>query len=239
MTTFTIAWRGLLVIAIGGPGLCLADGIVVNKLYHPYVDALEQELEYRVAVQDGQPGLVNLAQVHQLSLGTAIGQKLFAEIYLVGSKNRASGFQTQAWEAELKWQLTEQGEYGIDWGLLLEYEEQSHRAAHEFKVGLLAEKELARWSATANFFIIDERGNDVPNEFETVLSLQARYRYSSQFEPGIEFYAGQFTRGIGPVIQGTLVTGQRKSVHWEVGTLWGVSAESASNTWRFLLEYEF
>ena len=228
-----------LTLLAAGSQAVWADGLVVDKVYHPYVDALEKELEYRAVVQDAQPGKQNLAQVHQLSLGSAIGDRLFAEVYMIGAKNRASGFVVEAWEAELKWQLTEQGEFGIDWGLLLEYEDERRRDAHEFAIALLAEKELGRFSATANLFVVNEWGKDVVDEVETVFSLQTRYRGNAAFEPGLEFYAGQDSRGIGPVLQGTIITGSRKSVHWEAGAIFGLGHQSPDNTWRFQLEYEF
>lgn len=217
----------------------LADGPVVNKLYHPYIDALENEIEYRGIEQDTYPGRRDLAQVHHLSIGRSLGDNFFAEFNLIGAKNRAAGFETEAWELEFKWQLTEQGEYPVDWGLLFEYEDERKAAVHEATIGLLAEKEMGQWSTTANFMLISEWGDAINDEVETQFNLQARYRYSRLFEPGIELYAGQGARGIGPVVQGTVVTGQRKSVHWEAGFIAGVGHESPDKSWRFLLEYEF
>jgi hypothetical protein len=216
-----------------------ADGVVIDKIYHPYVDALESELEYRALVQDAQPGISTPAQVQQLSFGTAIGSRLFAEVYAIGEKPRGGGLELGAWEAELKWQLTEQGEYWADFGLLVEYENERNIDAEEFSVALLAEKEWSNWSGAANFHLINEWGDDIDPEVETVLALQARYRYSRLFEPGVEFYAGQNTRGIGPVVQGTFGTGVRKSVHWEAGVILGLDNDSADQTWRFLFDYEF
>ncbi|HEY0961806.1 MAG TPA: hypothetical protein VGE69_05555 [Pseudomonadales bacterium] len=179
------------------------------------------------------------AQLHMLSLGTAIGPRLFAEVYVIGDKARAGGFATSAWEAELKWQLTEQGEYAADWGLVFEYENERRRDAEEFSVALLVEKEWNRWSGAANLHVINEWGSDVANEIETALALQLRHRYAQAFEPGIEFYAGQDTRGIGPVVQGTVNTGVRKSLHWEAGAIAGLGDGSPDMTWRFLIEFEF
>ncbi len=217
----------------------LADGLVVDKVYHPYVDALEKEIEIRSVFQDPQPGLTNKAQVHQFSFGTSLSDKVFAEFYLVGGKDRARGFETEAWEVELKWQLTEQGEYAVDWGLLFEYEDEVRDEIQEISVGLLAEKELGSWSAAANFLVIREWGKDIVAEYETVLNSQLRYRYSPVFEPGVEFYAGQNTLAMGPVLQGIFSTGIRKSLHWEAGLIFGLDKETADTTWRFLLEYEF
>jgi hypothetical protein len=216
-----------------------ADGIVIDKVYHPYVDALEQEVELRSLLQDEQQGLVTPAQLHQLSLGTALSDAVFAELYLIGAKTRNGEFETEAWELEVKWQLSEQGEYWADYGLLFEYEDEIDADISEVTVGFLAEKELGDWSAAANLFLIREWGRDIQAEYETALAMQLRYRLRPEFEPAIEVYAGEDTRGIGPVLQGTLRTGVRRSLHWEAGLIFGVGASSPDQTWRLLFEYEF
>ncbi|HAU08968.1 MAG TPA: hypothetical protein DCS16_04440, partial [Gammaproteobacteria bacterium] len=108
-----------------------------------------------------------------------------------------NGFELSALEFELKWQLTEQGEYSADWGLVFELEHGVEQDLDELSVGLLLEKEFGRWSATANLFAIQEWGEDIKSEFETAFGLQARYRYSRLFEPALEFYLGQDTIGLG------------------------------------------
>lgn len=222
-----------------GVGAVRADGIVIEKVYHPYVDALEKELEYRLILPDAVGSLVTPEQLHQLSLGTAVGARVFIEAYAVGVRDRSGAFHGKAHEIELKWQLTEQGEYAIDWGLLFEYERETRLDVQEFMVGLLAEKEWGNWSGAANFTVTNEWGDDIAPEIETMLALQARYRYSRTFEPGLELYAGQDTKGLGPVLQGTFNTGIRRNLHWEAGLIIGLDGKSADRTWRFLLEYEF
>jgi len=216
-----------------------ADGIVVDKVYHPYVDALETELEFRSVIQDRQKGLQTPAQIHQLSIGRAIGSRFFAEVYAIGAKSRQGTFELEAWETELKWQLTEQGEFAVDWGLFFEYETEVQEDIQELTAGILAEKEFGRWSGTANFMVINEWGDDINDEFETALALQARYRKSRAFEPGIEFYAGQNTMALGPVIQGTYRMGVRKSLRWEAGVIFGLDSERPDTSYRFLIEFEF
>lgn len=216
-----------------------ADGLVINKVYHPYVDALEQELELRSLTQDEQKGLVTPEQVHQLSLGTALSDAVFAELYAIGAKPRNGDLEIEAWELEVKWQLSEQGEYWADYGLLFEYENELDADISELAVGFLAEKELGNWSAAANLFLIREWGKDIEAEYESALAMQLRYRLRPEFEPAIEVYAGEDTRGIGPVLQGTLRTGIRRSLHWEAGLIFGVGSTSPDQTWRMLFEYEF
>ena len=216
-----------------------ADGVVIDKVYHPYVDALENEIEYRSVFLDGGADYSSIDQKHQLSFGRSLGESFFGEVYLVGARTPTKGFDLEAWELEFKWQLTEQGEYSADWGLMFEYEEELDVDINEFTVGLLAEKELGRWSATANLYLIQEWGNAIQDEFETAVALQARYRYSRVFEPAIELYAGQNTIGLGPAFVGNMSLGVRKSLNWEAGLIFGLDDTTPDSTFRVLLEYEF
>jgi len=219
--------------------LAYGDGAVINKTYHPYVDALENELEYRSIFQDKRDDIDNPSQLHSLSIGTSIGDNFFGELYAIGAKSRAGSFDLESLEVELKWQLTEQGEYAVDWGLLFEFENEIDDDISEFAVGILAEREFGRWSGAANLFLIQEWGDDIDNEFETALTLQARYRYSRVFEPAIELYAGENTRGLGPAFRGNVNVGIRKSINWEAGLIFGLDKDTPDQTFRFLLEFEF
>lgn len=216
-----------------------ADGSVVDKIYHPYVDALENEIEFRSIFQDRQDDLDNPKEIHRLALGRSIGERFFGELYLIGAKSRAGSFDLEAYEFELKWQLTEQGEYAADWGVLFEFENEINNDKKELAAGLFVEKEVGRWSGTANLFLIREWGDDIGNEYETAFSMQARYRYSRAFEPALEVYTGQDATGIGPVFLGNINVGTRKSINWEAGVIFGADNESPDQTFRLLLEYEF
>ncbi|MCF7982154.1 MAG: hypothetical protein K9K86_09215 [Pseudomonadales bacterium] len=217
----------------------VADGAVIDKIYHPYVDALEQEVEYRMLFQDDQPGLSDDLQLHRLSYGHSIGARWFGEIYLVGVKSDDESFEVTAYELEAKWQLTEQGEFWADWGLLFEIEEETDLDIWEFSTGLLVEKEWGQWSSTANFIVTQEWGKDIEDELETALGVQLRYRYSRQLEPAVEIYKGEDTFALGPVLMGDINTGIRRNLHWETGFIFALDDKSPNQTVRLLLEYEF
>lgn len=221
----------------GAPVKAKADGLVVDKVYHPYVDALEKEIEYRGVFQERQEALEGPAQLHKLSFGGAIGQRWFAEAYVVAERSNSGNFDIEGYELELKWQLTEQGEYSADWGLVFEYEKEQD--IEEFSVGILTEREWGRWSGALNLFLIEEWGKGIEDEFESSVAAQVRYRYSPQFEPALELYSGQDFTGIGPVVMGKVNLGVRKSLGWEAGLIFGVDSDSTDQTFRFLLEYEF
>ncbi|MFT6368107.1 MAG: hypothetical protein ACJAUG_001522 [Halioglobus sp.] len=229
-------------------GLCLgffshgalADGTVIDKVYHPYVEPLEWELEWRMIHQDEDRVTgEQRAQTHRLGFGKAIAETVFAEIYLIGEQNSDTSFSTEAYEVEILWQLSEQGELFLDWALLFEFERESDIDIWEYSTAVLLEKEFGRFSATANLGLVYEWGSDIDNEVETFLALQTRYRYSPRFEPALELYLGQDTRGIGPVITGAERLGNRKALRWEAGVILGFDKDTADYTLRAVLEYEF
>lgn len=217
----------------------LADGVVIDKVYHPYVEPLERELEWRVTTQDSQPGVGDDLWLHRLAFGQAIAERWFGEIYLVGEKSDDESLNLQAYEFELKRQLTEQGEYWADWGLVMELEKRVGEDVWEAGAGLLMEKEIRNWSLTVNFFLAQEWGADIADEIESSLAVQMRYRHARYLEPALELYSGEDTRGLGPVVLGDWSLGPRRTLHWEAGIIFGLDEASPNQVTRFLLEYEF
>jgi len=233
--------RVLVILALVGP-VCAparADGVVIDKIYHPYVQPLEREIEARATLQNRQPGRPDNLQRYKLAYGMSLGEKWFAELYLIGRNSDAGSFDLEAYEVEALRQLTEQGEFWADWGVVFELEKERGVNAWEFSTGVLAEKEWGRWSGTANLFLLHEWGSDIVDETETRLGLQARYRHSPAFEPAIEFYSGEDTRGIGPAALGQVRLGGGRKLGWEAGVIFGVGSRSPDTTLRLLLEFEF
>ena len=217
----------------------LADGFGVSKVYHPYVEALEQEIEYRIVGQSEGPETGPSRQTHRLGYGRAFGERWFGEIYLTGVDTGGESLALEGYEIEARRQLTEQGEYWADWGLILELEKEHEEQAWEAAVGILAEKEHGRWSTAVNFLLISEWGDEVEDELETKLSVQTRLRYRSWLEPGFEFHSAQNTRALGPLLQGNFRLGVRKNLHWEAGFYVGLDQDTPDNSFRTALEYEF
>lgn len=217
-----------------------ADGSSIDKVYHPYVEQLEWELEWRATHADRDPlSSVKRLQQHRLGLGRAISEYVFVEAYLIGTRSADDSLELEAYEVEVLWQLSEQGEYAVDYGLLFELEKEHGEDIWEASSALLLEKELGRFSVTANLGLTYEGGDDIVNEWETSLAMQARYRYSPRFEPALEFYAGEDTLGAGPVIGGREKLGGLQALTWQLGVVLGMDEDTADYTVRALLEYEF
>jgi hypothetical protein len=220
-------------------GKVAADGATVDKVYQPYVQPLETEIEWRAVLEEGTSGASDDRQTQRLGLGHAFSDDLFTEIYMIGEGDTQDLLALKAYEIEALWQLTEQGEYNADWGLLFELERMHRFDAWELAGGMLVAREWGRMSGVANLFAIYEWGEGVDNELETRLALQLRYRYSPLLEPALELYSGEDGKGAGPVLLGTWNRAGAQKLRWETGVILGLDDESPDSALRFLLEYEF
>jgi len=213
-----------------------ADGVVVDKVYHPYVLPNEREVEWRLlSHKESQNN--NLAQ--RFAYGQSLTDTIMLELYLVGERDINDDFSLSSYELEVRWMLTEQGEYWADWGLLFEIEKVQRQKNWEVTSGVLVEKEFGRASLTFNAFIIYEWGKTIVSEFETEFRLQYRYRYLEQLQPAIELYSGQNYLGIGPAFMGIHRFDGQKQLKWDVGFITGLDSRSKGHVLRVAIEYEF
>lgn len=226
--------KTLLAMAGGLSADAFAD---LNRVYHPYVEQHEREIEYGAVWRDITGDNLMLERA---GIGYAWSERWFGEIYLLTESLTHEGEHIRGYEAEIKWQVTEQGEYWTDWGLLLEAGSARDIHRRELAMGLLMEKEITpEWVATANFFVEYEFGNDIQDEFETALRAQLRYRYSPSIEPAIELYLDDQDWAAGPALTGTQRLAPGKQLRWELGWLFGLDADTPENNLRLAIEFEF
>lgn len=213
-----------------------ADGVVVDKVYHPYVLPNEREVEWRLFSHKESE---NNKLAQRIAYGQSVAENLMLELYLVGERDVNDDFRLTSYELEARWMLTEQGEYWADWGLLFEIEKEAQNKNWEVTSGVLVEKEFGRTSLTLNAFIIYEWGDTLVSEFETEFRLKYRYRYLEQFQPAIELYSGENYLGIGPAFMGLQRFSNQKQLKWEVAFITGVDSRSKGHVLRVAVEYEF
>ena len=229
----------ILMAAVAMQRPLLADGSNIDKVYHPYVQPLEKEIEFRALYQRDDDRKRDRARKYRLGYGQSINENWFAEIYLIGEKSREESLGVDEFELELLWQITEQGEFSADWGMLFEYERSIDDNINEVSATLLTERQWGHWVGTVNFGLVYEWGSDIDNELETELALQGKYRYSRAIEPAVELYSSEGGTGVGPVLLGSQRLGGRKQLRWEAGIIYGVDADAADRTYRLLMEFEF
>ncbi|MBB5212651.1 hypothetical protein [Microbulbifer hydrolyticus] len=226
------------------PGLpTLADTNLVDRVFDPYVEYGETEVEWRaVRTADSDDEELDGLWQHHFSVGYGFSERWFGEIYVIAEQTPEESFDIEAAELEAKWQLTEKGEYAADWGMLFELERIFPENQWEAAATVLVAQEWGRWTGTANLGVVYEWGEE-RDGFLGELRAQARYRYSTEFEPAIELYAAEDLLGIGPVAIGSWHLGgegdSERKVHWEVGLIMGITDESPDQTLRLRFEYAF
>ena len=238
-----VAGAALLVAGLVLAQVALADEEFqhngVGRVYDPYVQPLERELEFRSLYQTDDDPLESDILRQRLGFGKSLTERIFAEAYLLAEKQPGGSLRLQGYEAEVKVQLTEQGEYAADWGLLFEFERERSESISEAAIAALLSRQWGDWVGTLNLGVEYEYGSDIDNEVETFMSAQWRYRLRETLEPGIELYADQFTRGIGPVLTGLLRSAGAQKWSWEAGIILPLNDTTPDYTYRFLLEFEF
>ena len=227
----------LVIVLFAESSQILADA-EVGRVYHPYVEPMERELEWRSNIVDDPDSEDHKDQKHWLGAGYSINDRWFVEASVIGEKDNGESLEFEGFELEAKWQLTEQGEFWADWGLLFEIERETSNNIWEVAVSGLMEKEIGPTSLAANLSAIYEYGGGIDNEFETAAALQWRWRYAEYFEPALEYYAGDNLAAAGPVGLGMFRVGRQK-LKWELGVLFGVDSVTPDKTCRVLFEYEF
>ena len=217
----------------------MAGENLVDRVFDPYVEHRETEVEWRaVRTTDDEEEEQDGFWQHHFSAGYGFSERWFGEIYAIGERKRGESFEIEAAELEAKWQLTEEGEYAADWGMLFELERIFPENQWEAAATVLVAKEWGRWTGTANLGVVYEWG-DEENGFQGEFRAQARYRYSDEFAPAIELYAAEDLLGIGPVANGSWHLGEERKLHWEVGLILGITDESPDQSVRLRLVYAF
>jgi len=222
----------------------LASNTAIDKVYHPYVLPNENEVEWRLLSQSTE-NKNTLAQ--RFGYGFSLSEHIMIEGYIVGNRDISDEYSLQAYELEMRWMITEQGQYWADFGALFSLEKQNNIDDWSAKAGLLFEKEFGGTSLAMNFFIVQEWGSDAKTETETDFRFQYRYRWLPQLQPAIEFYSGNDYLGIGPAFMGLQRFGIDKQLKWEVGFIFGLkggftnsfSGKHKDQALRIDIEYEF
>jgi len=83
----------LILIALSRPALC--NGSRIDKLYHPYVQPLEHEFEFRTLEEENASVAPGDRTRARLGYGQAVSDTGFAEAYLIGEENDDRDFHIQ------------------------------------------------------------------------------------------------------------------------------------------------
>lgn len=212
----------------------------VDKVYGPTVELGEIELEMRGIYVSDDDAALDGAQKTKVALGYGITSRIFIEAYLQFEKPANGDYELAGYELEGKFQLTEQGQYFADFGLLTEIEKTRGADEWELKIGPLIQKPFGNFMGTINLLGETKFGGDVAQdgEWELLRTAQLKYLASASFEPGLEYYGDDGTQALGPAIYGKVNLKDSK-IKWEAGWLVGLDSTTPDNIFRWQFEWEF
>lgn len=227
------------VIASSVVALSGAASAGVDKVYSPYVEMGELELETRgIYVQDDDDA-VDGTQKIKLGLGYGLNQRVFLEGYLIVEDEPGESAEVEAVEVEAKFQLSEAGEHWLDYGMLVELEKELEEEVWELKTGPLLSKDFGSFTTTLNLFAEYKFGADVDgHEIETLGSGELRYRWKPELQLAAQLYADEDTVAAGPVLFGETHLAKAK-VAWDLGVMFALNDETPDSILRWQMEFEF
>jgi len=232
-------FSALVIVLLSSINLSHASGNSVSKIERPYIQLLENEIEYEFTLQSDDRIILDQQIKHSFSIGKSLSDHLSLELGVSGKDNDLDSLYIDEYEIELKWQLTEQGEFNNDWAVLFELEHEHEEDVWEFSTNLIVLHQWNRWVGTANIGIKYETSSKTDDEFETEFAGQLKYRYKQSLEPAIEYFKNQDTNAIGPSLLGKIKFNNRKSMYWGVGLLFSLDGSNADSTFRANVEFEF
>jgi high-affinity iron transporter len=230
--------------------VCLnsGDAHATKKIYKPYVEKGEIELEWKFGHDFDDNNSKDGKEKQKFGVGYGVTDKWFTELYPEIEKEAGDNrdYKMTALEWENIFQLTEKGQYAVDFGVLAAYDQSfENDKASKVEAKLLFAKDTGQFSHTMNITFENEVGQHAQGELETGLAWGTRYRLNPYFEPGFEYHA-EFGRldtssdfdeqehQIGPVAYGKLPYGFK----YDVGYLFGISDESPDGALKSIIEYE-
>jgi hypothetical protein len=222
-----------------------------DYVYTPAVENGEREIDVKAGATSPLAG--NREQGASIGYGYGATEYWFTEIYLKQERNGNDIANLAEWEN--KFQLTDTGEYPVDFGLITELEAPlGANAPWEFKFGPLFQTEYGRLQLNGNLLFerafgkTDESG--VPYSTNFSYQWQAKYRWRPILEFGVQGMgdmgkwndwdkrADQSHR-IGPAVFGKLALGNRRAIRYNAAWLFGTGNAAPNQTFRMQVEYEF
>jgi hypothetical protein len=220
-------------------------------LLQPVVTLGEREIDLRMGVGSAGEQTV-LQRDAAIGFGKAVLDGWFSElsvqVHRIGA--RATEFDAVDWENIV--QLSEQGEWPVDLGWVLEVERPRNPAeGMSIRMGPLLQREFGRIQVNANLVASRHFQTSTFQATQWHYQLQAKYRLRQPLEFGLqafgtlgsrdaalEPYARQVHR-VGPVVMGKFPIGPERTLAYNVGLLGGTTGHSPDRTLRAQLEIEF
>ena len=220
-----------------------------DYVYVPGVTYGEREIDFKAGAwkKSGEDRL----SASSIGFGYGVTQRWFTEVYQKYERAGGESTHVDAWEWENKFQLTEQGEYPVDVGLIVELERPRDRSeGNEVRFGPLFQTEFGKLQLNGNVLFERHYGADSPQRMETGYQWQAKYRWKQELEFGFQGFgdlgkwnhwdpADERSHRMGPAVFGKIALGGGKAVRYNAAWLAGASTAAPNHNFRMQVEYEF
>jgi hypothetical protein len=218
----------------------------LDEIYSPNIEYREVSVEYNGSRTFDANPQKNNAQEHELTAEIGLTPRFEAEISAGFTKESDDALRMEDFEIEGRYQFFEAGENWLDSGMLVAYDFSTvGKTSDNLEVKLLLQKDVGKFTHTANIGFDQSVGNYAEGGPDYVLLWNSRYRYNINFQPGIEIQSDLGNRETlgnynlqehyaGPAVYGELIPHLKYQAAW----LFGTNEASSSSAARLLLEYE-
>jgi hypothetical protein len=235
---FTLGWLGL-------------SPAMAQEIHSPTVEEGVLELEVfgtRTVDRDRDK---NNEQKHKFEISYGINAWWQSEIEAIVKKEPGGKLKYDATEWENIFQLTPQGKYWLDAGLLFAYERPiKHDDPDAVELGVLLQKDVGPLVFVTNTIFSRKIGQNAGKGIGFEYGAAARYPWRREVQFAIEAFGepGRLTgfekfsdqeHMIGPFVLGKLNIGRLPGVFkYEVGYLFGLTRGTPDGTVKWTVEYE-
>jgi hypothetical protein len=220
-----------------------------DYVYTPSVTAGEREIDFKLgSIDKSSEGRESASS---LGFGYGATDHWFTEIYGKYKRESDKGTAFDAFEWENKFQLTETGQYPVDFGFITEIERPRNRdEGYEVRFGPLMQTEFGKTQLNLNVLFERNYRAAEANAMRLGYQWQVKYRLMPVFEFGAQGFGevGKWdnfaprkeqSHRFGPAVFGKIDLGNRHAITYNAAYLIDASDDKHSNTFRTQIEYEF
>lgn len=209
-------------------------------VYSPIVEQGERELELKGATEWDAGQRAAREDNAVVAVGAGFTEHWFSEVELYWQRVPGTGLQRSATSWENVLQLTPQGEYWLDAGVLGEMEAAARSGQPStVELGPLLQKQRGHLLAIVNLKAASQFGSNAASAVWGEYAGQLRWLRASGPELGLEAFGEPHEQRAGPVVYGRVRLGGRANLRYEVGYLAALTASTPDHTLKARLELEF
>lgn len=241
---------GTATIALAVVGLLLRPGqanAYDYQVYSPHIVQGEREVELRAFTSRGTDEQSGAEKGFKLAYGYAATKRWAMDVYLEVEQEFGESLKLEELEWENRFQLTPQGKYWLDVGLLNEIKiPRFGEDPYEVSIGPMFAKDFGCWTALLNVLAIRQFGTNAESGTGFEYRGRFEYRWKPTLSPFIEAYGEPANRFGGPArhqlglgVTGQFHVSQGRNFRFGVTALAGVSGAAPDTTLVMRAEYEF